>query len=284
MPVKEPKRVLFVNSEIFPFLPETDISVLGRFLPQYIQEGGKEIRSFMPRYGCINERRNQLHEVIRLSGMNIVVNDIDRPLIIKVSSIPSARIQVYFIDNEDYFKRKEVYFDGNGTFMPDNADRAAFFARGVLETVKKLRWRPDIVHCNGWMSHVVPVYLKKTYKNDPLFATSKVVVSLYENDCYSESLGADAKSKILMTGLRSREVEHLAGENVTGVNLAKLAVQYADGVVMGSKVIPSELAEYVGKSSVPVLQYVPVDIKTNTYVKKYNSFYDQLLQKEKNSK
>ena len=143
------KKILFVNSEIFPYLPETPISRIGRYLPQGIQERKKEIRSFMPRYGCINERKNQLHEVIRLSGMNIIINDVDRPLVIKVASISAARIQVYFIDNEDYFKRKELERDDNGVFFGDNAERANFFARGVLETVKKLRWAPDVIHCHG---------------------------------------------------------------------------------------------------------------------------------------
>jgi len=284
MAVKEPKRVLFVNSEIFPFLPETDISVLGRYLPQFIQEGGKEIRSFMPRYGCINERRNQLHEVIRLSGMNIVVNDVDRPLIIKVSSIPSARMQVYFIDNEDYFKRKQVFYDADGAFMSDNVERAAFFARGVLETVKKLRWKPDVIHCNGWISHVLPLYLKKTYKSDPIFSSSKVVISLYSEDCVHEHYPADMKSKVMMTGLRSRDVEHLVDEDPTGINLAKLAVQYSDGVIMGSAEIDPALSAYVGKLGLPVLPYVQVSAQTNTYVRKYNSFYDQIIQKDKDGK
>ena len=168
MQKSEPTRVLFVNSEIYPYLPETYISTIGRYLPQGIQECKKEIRSFMPKYGCINERRNQLHEVIRLSGMNIVINDVDRPLIIKVSSIPAARMQVYFIDNEDYFQRKHVFTDENGKFFDDNGERAVFFARGVLETVKKLRWKPDIIHCQGWISHILPLYLKKCYKDDPI--------------------------------------------------------------------------------------------------------------------
>ena len=163
------KRVLFVNSEIYPYLPETEISSIGRYLPQGIQERKKEIRSFMPRYGCINERKNQLHEVIRLSGMNIIIGDVDRQLVIKVASISSARIQVYFIDNEDFFKRKQITCDADGKYFEDNGERAVFFARGVLETVKKLRWAPDIIHCQGWISHVLPLYLKKSYKDDPIF-------------------------------------------------------------------------------------------------------------------
>ena len=185
------QRVLFVNSEIYPYLPESGIANIGRYLPQGIQERKKEIRSFMPRYGCINERKNQLHEVIRLSGMNIIINDVDRPLVIKVASISSARMQVYFIDNEDYFHRKSIYHDADGNFFEDNSERAIFFARGVLETVKKLRWAPDIIHCQGWISHVLPLYLKKAYIDDPIFSQSKVEGTLLLGN------GADVKSEPL---------------------------------------------------------------------------------------
>ena len=167
------KKILFVSAEMEPYLPESRMATLCRQLPQGIQERGREIRAFMPRYGCINERKNQLHEVIRLSGMNIIIGDVDRPLVIKVASISAARIQVYFIDNEDYFRRKHTFSDASGKFFEDNDERAIFFARGVLETVKKLRWAPDIIHCTGWISHVLPLYLKKAYKDDPIFAQSK---------------------------------------------------------------------------------------------------------------
>ena len=163
------KRVLFISSEIMPYLPESEMSHIGRYLPQGIQEKGKEIRTFMPRFGCINERRNQLHEVIRLSGMNLIINDTDHPLIIKVASIQAARMQVYFIDNEDYFQRKHVITDEKGSFFEDNDERAIFFARGVFETVKKLRWAPDLIYCQGWFTALVPIFLKKEYAEDPIF-------------------------------------------------------------------------------------------------------------------
>ena len=168
------KRVLFVNSEMFPYLPESDIANIGRYLPQGIQERKKEIRSFMPRYGCINERKNQLHEVIRLSGMNIVINEVDRPLVIKVASISSARIQVYFIDNEDYYRRYGIAKDKEGNYFDDNDERIIFYVRSVLETIKKLRWTPDIRHVNGWIASLAPLYIKKTYASDPFFANSKI--------------------------------------------------------------------------------------------------------------
>ena len=169
------KRVLYVSQEIQPFLPETAISKTVRQVSQGIQESGKEIRVFMPRFGCINERRHQLHEVIRLSGMNLIIDDSDHPLIIKVASIPAAKMQVYFIDNEEYFKRKAVYGDDEEAFFGDNDERAIFFCRGVVETVRKLGWKPDIIHCSGWMTSLLPLYLKKFYNDDPHFSDAKVV-------------------------------------------------------------------------------------------------------------
>ena len=226
----------------------------------------------MPRYGNINERRNQLHEVIRLSGMNIVVNDIDRPLIIKVASISSARMQVYFIDNEDYFHRKFVYAGEDGKFFEDNDERAIFFARGVLETVKKLRWKPDIIHCQGWMSHVLPVYLKKVYKDDPIFTDCKVVLSLYD-EISQETFADDMKAKMTLPGIKGKDLDVIKEAN--GINLAKLAVQNADGVIYGSATLPAELQEYVSASKLPVLPFV--DQSDSAYIKEYNSFYDQIL-------
>ena len=272
--MKEPKRVLFVNSEIFPYLPESEISLIGRYLPQGIQESGKEIRSFMPRYGCINERRNQLHEVIRLSGMNIVVNDIDRPLVIKVSSISAARMQVYFIDNEDYFHRKFVYADAEGKLFEDNDERAAFFARGILETVKKLRWKPDIIHCQGWISHILPIYLKKAYSEDPIFADTKVVLTLY-NEHLDQTFSQEIKEKILMNGVKAKDLDVLAEPN--GINLAKLAIQYADGVIMGEESINSELVDYTTEKGLPTLPFEKFDQTNQECIQRYNIFYDQFI-------
>ncbi|MBR6604531.1 MAG: glycogen/starch synthase, partial [Prevotella sp.] len=176
------KKILFINQEITPYVPETELSVMGKKLPQAMLDKGHEIRTFMPKWGNINERRGQLHEVIRLSGMNLIINDTDHPLIIKVASIQSTRIQVYFIDNDDYFTKRQMSFDENGEDYADNGERAIFFARGVLETVKKLRWTPDIIHCQGWMSGVVPFYIKTAYKEEPSFANVKVVTSLFTKD------------------------------------------------------------------------------------------------------
>ena len=267
------KRVLFVNSEMFPYLPESEIANIGRYLPQGIQERKKEIRAFMPRYGCINERKNQLHEVIRLSGMNIVINDVDRPLVIKVASISAARLQVYFIDNEDYFHRKSVYCDENGKFFEDNCERAIFFARGVLETVKKLRWAPDVIHCQGWISQVLPLYLKKAYIDDPIFSNSKVVLSL-NDDMPPVDFPADFKDKILFGGVTEKDVEILS--EPTGTNLARLAASYADGIILGTDKLPAELTEFCEKSGLPLLPYDATAIQDGSYIDNYNSFYDSL--------
>ena len=270
----ESKRVLFVNSESLPYVPESTAAKIGRYLPQGIQESGKEIRSFMPKYGCINERRNQLHEVIRLSGMNIIVNDIDRPLIIKVASISAARMQVYFIDNEDYFHRKFIYTDSDGKFFDDNDERAIFFARGVLETVKKLRWKPDIIHCSGWISHILPIYLKKAYSDDPIFSDSKLVLSLY-NEVAGEAFSPETASKIVMRGVQKKDLELLSPPN--GINLAKLAVKYSDAVILGAPAIAPELNAYIEKCSLPVLQYIDVDAPESDYIAQYNKFYDKII-------
>ncbi|HOG25773.1 MAG TPA: glycogen/starch synthase [Bacteroidales bacterium] len=273
--MKKAKKILYVSSEIFPFLPQTDMSYIGRHLPQVIQESGGEIRSFMPKYGCINERRNQLHEVIRLSGMNIIIKDIDRPLIIKVASISAARMQVYFIDNEDYFQRKCTYRDPNGSFFADNDERGIFFARGVLETVKKLRWKPNLVHCHGWLSHLLPLFLKKAYHDDPLFTNARVVVSLY-NDLTNETFNENMLSKVIMPGIKAKDVEFL--EEPTALNLTKTAIQYADGIILASPGVDSKLTQYTVSRKIPVLPYINPQDPASTYIRDYNGFYDQILE------
>lgn len=265
------KRVLFVNSEIFPYLPESGIANIGRYLPQGIQERKKEVRSFVPRYGCINERKNQLHEVIRLSGMNIVINDVDRPLVIKVAST-AARMQVYFIDNEDYFHRKSVFCDAEGNFFADNDERAIFFARGVLETVKKQRWAPDVIHCHGWISHMLPLYLKKAYVDDPIFSNTKIVLSLYDDT--PKEFASDFKSKMIFAGVSEKDLEVFT--EPTGINLAKLAASYSDGIILGSEGVDEELVKFCKESGLPVLDFNAEKLGDGSYIEDYNSFYDQL--------
>ena len=269
------KKVLFVNSEMVPYLPESPVGNLCRQLPQGIQERKKEIRAFMPKYGCINERKNQLHEVIRLSGMNIIISDVDRPLVIKVASISAARIQVYFIDNEDYFRRKQIFRDDDGSFFADNGERAIFYARGVLETVKKLRWTPDVIHCHGWISHVLPLYLKKAYKDDPVFSGAKVVLSLYD-DTPAETFADGFAETILFGGIKPRDVS--LPEKAGGMELAQLAAQYSDGVIFGSAGVDPALRDFVGTLGKPVLPFDEKALADGSYMDQYNAFYDSLLQ------
>lgn len=265
------KRVLFATQEITPFLAETEISLTSRSLPQKIQESGKEIRIFMPRYGCVNERRHQLHEVIRLSGMNLVVDDHDHPLIIKVASIPQARMQVYFIDNEEYFKRKAFLTDEKGKIFKDSDERAIFYAKGVLETTKKLGWKPDIIHCHGWMSAMVPLYVKTVYADDPHFKDSKVVFSVYNED-FSPKLSKNLISKLEFDGISKNDCKPL--EKATLKTLVQVAIAHADGLVRASEEIDEELLQYINDRGVPVLEK-PDDEEIG---KVYSGFYDKLLE------
>ena len=267
----EKKRVLYISQEISPFLPKSDVASAARKLPQGIQEAGKEIRAFMPRYGCINERRHQLHEVIRLSGMNLIINDVDHPLIIKVASVPQAKIQVYFIHNEDFFTRKATVVDGDGEYFDDNDERAMFFGRGVLETVKKLGWKPDIIHCHGWMSALTPLYIKKLYKDDPHFADAKVVYSVYDN-AFNKNWDSKFNEKLKFDGFEDEDIAGL--ENVDFAALTKKAIEVSDGVIQGSEEIDEDILSAIQSSDVPFLEYYSEE----SCVKPVNEFYDQIFE------
>jgi len=266
----EKAKVLFISQEITPYLPESEMSKIGRYLPQGIQELGKEIRTFMPRFGCINERRNQLHEVIRLSGMNLIIDDTDHPLIIKVASIQAARMQVYFIDNEDYFQRKATLTDKNGEEFEDNDERTIFFARGALETTKKLRWAPDIVHCNGWFTALAPLYIKKAMNEDPHFANSKVVYTIYDDE-FKSNWADNFKEKLKIEGVEDADLEVL--EKSDYIHLSKLAIAMSDGVIQGSENINPELVDFIKQTGKPFLGYHDEE----SYIEAYNGFYDSLL-------
>lgn len=263
-------KVLFITQEITPYVSESEMSLVGRNLPQAIQEKGREIRTFMPKWGNINERRNQLHEVIRLSGMNLIIDDTDHPLIIKVASIQSARMQVYFIDNDDYFQNRLQVVDENGVEYEDNDARAIFYARGVLETVKKLRWCPDVIHCHGWMTALAPLYIKKAYKDEPSFRDAKVVFSLYDND-FKEPFHPDFASKLLLKGISKKDVPDLK-EPVDYTALCKLAVDYSDGVIQQSEHVNEEVIAYARQIGKPVLGYQSPEI----FADACNDFYDQV--------
>jgi starch synthase len=222
-------RILYAASEITPFLTTSSVADFVRTLPQYMQEKGLEIRILVPRFGLINERKNRLHEVVRLSGTNITVGNDAKPLIIKVASIPNTKLQVYFIDSEDYFKRKAVFYDKHNKFFEDNDARTIFFCKGVLETVKKLGWAPDIVHCHDWMTSLIPMYLKTTYHNDPIFKKAQVIFTLYDN-AFSFKFDEGLIEKIKIGGLKKEKIALLApADDFRG--LLQIGIKYADAVV-----------------------------------------------------
>jgi starch synthase len=270
--MKKKAKVLFVSQEIFPYVEETPISKISRHLPQAIQDKGKEIRVFMPRYGNINERRHSLHEVIRLSGMNLIISDSDHPLIIKVASIQSARMQVYFIDNDDFFSRKFGLKDEKGKFFDDNDERAIFFVRGVVETIKKLGWQPDIIHCQGWFTGFMPLFIKKAFNDNPMFADTKVVFSLHEQDEFKGSLDKEVSSKLVFDGITAKDVKQVS--DPTYINISKLAIDHSDGIILGSANVNADLVKHAKKSGKLLLTY-----KNETeYIQAYNDFYDSVME------
>jgi starch synthase len=255
-------KLLIVTHEMSPFLELTKISEITRQLPQAMQDKGFEIRILMPRFGNINERRNRLHEVIRLSGMNIVIDDNDNPLIIKVASIPAARMQVYFLDNEDYFQRKHVFRDKDNKFYADNDERTIFFCKGALETVKKLGWSPDIVHCHGWMTSLVPAYIKTTYKNDPTFKNSKVVYSVYE-DCFTETMNTDLYKKAVMNSMTVEDTKVFEKADCNSLHIG--AITYSDAVVLADENLSPDVLKFVKDSNKPTLAFNLTDNFENFY-------------------
>ncbi len=262
------KRILYVSSEVVPYLPETEISSMSFEAPRMVNQQGGQIRIFMPRYGNINERRHQLHEVIRLSGINLVINDLDMPLIIKVASIPKERIQVYFIDNDEYFKRKATLTDENGELFKDNDERAIFFAKGVIETVKKLNWSPDIIHVHGWLASLLPLYLREYYKDEPLFNESKIVTSVY-NQSFDDTLNKDMVNKIKFDNIDEEAIKPL--EEPSYNNLMKVAIDYSDALIVGSEALPELLETYIKDSNKPVLEHKNKDEFGEAYTQFFNT-------------
>ncbi|MCK4561565.1 MAG: glycogen/starch synthase [Flavobacteriaceae bacterium] len=261
------KRILFISSELSPYLPQTEVSKMAFEVPKEMHHQGAQIRMFMPRFGVINERRHQLHEVIRLSGMNLIINDMDMPLIIKVASIPKERMQVYFIDNEEYFKRKAVFTNEKGELFEDNDERAIFFAKGVVETVKKLKWAPDVIHIHGWMASLLPLYLREYYKNDPLFAESKIVVSAFNTDTNGVLCNKTLVKKIKFDQIPENKLESLQKESNN--SFMKIAIENADAVIKGSENLNDELNSLIDNLKVPVLDYQPLE----SFTEAYSDFY-----------
>ncbi|MEM6722484.1 MAG: glycogen/starch synthase [Bacteroidota bacterium] len=263
------KRVLIITQEMQPYTVLSEISEIARKLPQYVQENGMEIRVLMPRFGTINERRHRLHEVVRLSGMNIIVAEDDYPLIIKVASLPGARMQVYFLDNEDFFKRKQVFTNESGQPFEDNEDRMVFFCKGAVETVKKFGWAPDIVHCHGWMTSLVPLYLKTAYKDEPIFKGAKVIYSLYP-DTFEESFTSAFADKASINDLNADDLSEYLKNG--GVTLHEGATKLSDAVVLGSENL-NGLGEKLKDLDKPLLEFPGKE----EYLSAYLDFYQTLL-------
>ncbi len=268
------KRVLIVTQEMKPYTALSEISEIANKLPQHIQKNGMEIRILMPRYGVINERRHRLHEVVRLSGMNIIVNDDDYPLIIKVASLPQARMQVYFLDNEDFFKRKSVFEDSEGKAFEDNEDRMIFFCKGVLETVKKFGWPPDIIHCHGWMTSLVPAYLKTAYQNEPLFQEAKVVYSSYDYSL-GNTFSEDFVNKASINDMSSEILEVYSDGSKT--TLHEGAAKFSDAVIQGSENIDEDLVKMLEETETP---FLPYSDDQDNLLSGYMEFYNSLLEEK----
>jgi len=270
--IMKAKKILFITQEITPFVPESERALIGRNLPQAIQERGHEIRTFTPKWGIINERRNQLHEVIRLSGMNLIIDETDHPLIIKVSSIQAARMQIYFIDNDDYFQKRTMTCDPDGNEYEDNGERAIFYARGVLETVKKLRWVPDVIHCDGWITALAPIFIKKAYKDEPSFQNAKVVFTATSKE-FQNDLGEHFADCLPFKDICKEDFEDVCNGKFGHTELSKIAVKYSDGLILGDEGVDPAIAEYAKSLNLPILE----NQSEETYRDAYNSFYETVM-------
>ena len=266
----EKKKILYISQEICPYMNQSSMGDLSGALPQIMQESGRDIRIFLPRFGTVNERRHQLHEVIRLSGMNLIIDDFDHQLIIKVASIQQQRMQVYFIDNEEYFPRRQMFHDHEGNFMGNNDERMIFYCKGVIETVRKLGWSPDVIHCQGWFTSLVPMYIKKLYSEDPLFENTKVIYSVFDKG-YKGKLSDNIIDKLLFENLEANDLSGLKNLNVNTLN--KFAISYSDAVVQASEKINKSVLSSIEDSGKPFLDF-PGD---EEYEKEYLKFYENFI-------
>ena len=265
----EKKKILYISQEICPYMNQSSMGDLSGALPQIMQESGRDIRIFLPRFGTVNERRHQLHEVIRLSGMNLIIDDFDHQLIIKVASIQQQRMQVYFIDNEEYFPRRQMFHDHEGNFMCNNDERMIFYCKGVIETVKKLGWSPDVIHCQGWFTSLVPMYIKKLYSEDPLFENTKVIYSVFDNG-YKGKLSDTIIDKLLFENLEANDLSGLKNLNVNTLN--KFAISYSDAVVQASEKINKSVLSSIEDSGKPFLDFPGEEEYEKEYLKFYENF------------
>ena len=266
----EKKKILYISQEICPYMNQSSMGDLSGALPQIMQESGRDIRIFLPRFGTVNERRHQLHEVIRLSGMNLIIDDFDHQLIIKVASIQQQRMQVYFIDNEEYFPRRQMFHDQEGNFMCNNDERMIFYCKGVIETVRKLGWSPDVIHCQGWFTSLVPMYIKKLYSEDPLFENTKVIYSVFDKG-FKGKLSDTIIDKLLFEELEANDLSGLKNLNVNTLN--KFAISYSDAVVQASEKINKSVLSSIEDSGKPFLDF-PGD---EEYEKEYLKFYENFI-------
>lgn len=266
------KKILYINQEIIPYVKETPEALLGRTLPQTMQENGCEIRVFMPKWGGINERRGQLHEVIRLSRMMLILDGTDHPLIIKVASIPQTRIQVYFIDNDDYFTGRKMARDADGKEYDDNGERAIFYARGVLETVKKLRWVPDVIHCYGWMSHIIPFYIRTAYNDEPCFNQAKIITS-FDGERLTEDLGRNLKPCLEFRSAKSRLLSRY-GKKFGFEQMQRLAVDYSDALITTTEGFNPAVLEFAKEKGKPVFEHLGGE----EMLEHYEKIYDAVLE------
>lgn len=264
------KKVLYISQEITPYLAPSALGKLCQILPQRVQEKGYEVRTFMPKYGCINERRNQLHEVIRLSGMNLVIDDTDHPLIIKVATLQPSRMQVYFIDNDDFFQHHAVTDLEIRETPEDNDERSIFFVRGVIETVKKLRWEPAFIHCSGWVSALAPLYIRKQYADDPTVGKSKIVYSIFD-DTFPGTFDPRFVEKLKMDGFTDEDLAALGNDPVDYITLNKIAIDYSDGIIQASPEIAPELVEYAKAKGKPFLPYAGEEVDAEAMAQFYES-------------
>lgn len=273
------RRILYVNQEIMPFSPETEMSKFAHDLPEFIQAHpeGKEIRTFMPKYNYVHEIRNQLHEVIRLSGMNLIVNTIDHQLIIKVGAMPGSKTQVYFVDNDEYFSDRLPQRDKNGVFHPDNDERMMFFNRGSMEAVRKLAWKPNLIHTTGWFASMIPFYLRRFNKEDEFFNGTKVVVSIFGKDAFEEQLSDMMDKKLRLEGATAKDRLLYGGRDY--ISVMKTALTYAHGIVIASPDANPELVDYAKANKKNVLDYNP---NTDEFYAQINKFYDLLIGNSRN--
>lgn len=268
------KKVLVIVQEMEPYLGEGGMAAFANALSRYAGDNGCELRILMPRFSGINERRHRLHEVVRLSGMNLIIDEDDYPLLIKVASLPGSRLQVYFLDNGEFFKRKNTFRNDEGKFYSDNAERMVFYCKGALETVKKFGWSPDIIHCHGWMTSLVPLYVKIAYKIDPVFNNARIVYSVYPNE-FEEKLQNNFFQKASIKRIEDEELRPFAELNNNAMHRG--AIHYADAVMICSPDIDPEIAQLLAETNnKPVIQYA----EEQELMEKCRELYNQLTQQE----